>query len=121
MSSVNSGPAPLGQGPLQSWVILNRIGLIFSPPHEGCSVYFIHQVFFANYKQRKLKGPLNKVKRCIYNNVRAEDLKIGSCSLFWTRAEKGQMRSGIPSPGKASRIEVSGGGLGQRGEATVAE
>lgn len=61
------------------------------------------------------------IKQSIYNNVKAEDLKIGSCSLFWTRAEKGQMRSGIPSPGKASRIEVSGGGLGQRGEATVAE
>lgn len=116
MSSVNSGPAPRDK------VILNRIGLIFSPAHEGCSVYFIHQLFLANYKKRKPNKPLNKVKkRCIYNNVRAEDLKIGSCSLFWTRAEKGQMRSGIPSPGKAVRIEVSGGGLGQHGEAAVAE
>lgn len=71
--------------------------------------------------KKEAEKPLNKVKRCIYNNVRAEDLKIGSSSLFWTRAEKGQMRSGIPSPGKALRIEVSGGGLGQHGEATVAE
>lgn len=49
--------------------------------------------------------------------------KIGGCRLFWRSAEKGLMRSGIPSPGKELRID--GGGLGQRetqhAEATVAE
>lgn len=68
-----------------------------------------------------LNKDIYKKNQCKYRRFK----KIGSCSLFWTSAEKGLMRSGIPSPGKELRIEAGRWRVGaakmQHGEATVAE